>query len=124
MAISDSVDRLVTSAFETYFQLLEKPLPGYMRFLYAELGSLSLFLAAILVLDMEPDTGILALVKIDITFTLVIFSVLFGLLVSLARTKHGPVRLYISGVLLPAFVISVIRATWSIDIVKDIGSTG
>ena len=53
MAVSEAMDKLAQSAFETYFQLLDEPLPGYARFLYAVLGSLSLFLSSTLVRNIE-----------------------------------------------------------------------
>ncbi|MYB34925.1 MAG: hypothetical protein F4X92_07355 [Gammaproteobacteria bacterium] len=36
-------------------------------------------------------------------------SALFGSMIAMANTRHGPVRLHISGRLLPAFVITIIR---------------
>ena len=124
MTIVGAADRFVKSIFETYLQLLDEPLHGSLRFLYATLGSLSLFLSATLIRDIQYGSGILALVPNASQIALVIPSVFFGLLISLAKTKHGPVRLYISGVLLPAFTITVIRATWSIDVGNAAGNVG
>ena len=124
MTIVGAADRFVKSIFETYLQLLDEPLHGSLRFLYATLGSLSLFLSATLIRDIQYGSGILALVPYASQIALVIPSVFFGLLISLAKTKHGPVRLYISGVLLPAFTITVVRATWSIDVGNAAGNVG
>lgn len=124
MTIVGAADRLVKSIFETYLQLLDEPLHGSLRFLYATLGSLSLFLSAMLIRDINYDSRILSLVPYASEVALIIPSVFFGVLISLARTKHGPIRLYISGVLLPAFTITVIRATWSIDVGNAAGGIG
>ena len=124
MTIVGAADRIVKSIFETYLQLLDKPLHGSLRFLYATLGSLSLFFSATLIRKIEFDSKILAVVPYGEQAILVVPSVFFGVLISSAKTKHGPVRLYISGVLLPAFTITVIRATWSIDVGNAAGSMG
>lgn len=121
MAASQFADGLLKSAVDTYFQLLDKPLPGYMRFLYATLGALSLFLSAELVREIQYEHRVFSIIPVASTLAPIVVACLFGLLISLANTRHGPIRLYLSGVLLPAFVVAVIRATWSIDIVNEVG---
>ena len=69
MTIVGAADRLVKSIFETYLQLLDEPLHGSLRFSYATLGSLSLFLSATLIRD---DSGILVLVPYASQIALVI----------------------------------------------------
>jgi hypothetical protein len=72
MTIVGAADRLVKSIFETYLQLLDEPLHGSLRFSYATLGSLSLFLSATLIRDIQYDSGILVLVPYASQIALVI----------------------------------------------------
>ena len=93
---------------ETYFQQLDKPLHGFWRFLYATSGSLS-FLVSGLFISVVSDDGVIRIEQAPYApevFT-GLASIFFGFLISRGETRHGRVRLYIAGLLLPAFVIAV-----------------
>ena len=126
MAKSKAVDKLLGLTIETYFQLRNEPLSHPKRFLYALLGSLSLFFSADLVREIQFESPILAFVPLYMKSFLfpILAASFFGFLIAQAKTKHGPVRLYLSGVLLPAFVVSIVRATWSINILNEVGGAG
>lgn len=123
--IWDTVRDIVKSAYETYFQPLDEPMFGGYRFAYALAGALSLFGSGVVIREDRFYHITILLEYSGFSAFLIIAcipSIFFGFLISTAKTRHGPVRLYISGVLLPAFVIFVARRTWSIDVVQHAGN--
>ena len=112
--MSNAAEKLVDAVIETYFQLQDEPLPGWGRFLCAWAGAAtvlgSTFITGaglMLVLDNADKTWVVILVA-------VIAPVVPGLLIASAKTRHGPVRLYLSGLLLSVFVVGVVLGTWAV----------
>lgn len=113
MSISNVIEKLADAIAETYFQLLDQPLPGWGRFLCAWLGAATLFGSMFII---QAGPGILVSTPPSIwvlVLSVIVAPSLFGLIIALARTRHGPVRLYLSGLLLSAFVVVLVIRTWS-----------
>ena len=115
MIKSNAAEKLADAVIETYFQLLDKPLPGWMRLLCAWAGAAtvsgSTFITGAglkMVLDNADKTWVVILVA-------VVAPAVPGLLIASARTRHGPVRLYISGMLLSSFIAAVAVNIWSVS---------
>lgn len=108
-----AVDKLADAIFETYFQPRDKKLHGSVRFLCAWMGAITLFAA-------YPLTGaglgnvIGSPTKLDDIFVGIIVPAIYGALIAMAGTKHGPIRLYISGMFMSALVIGLVLGTWRI----------
>ena len=114
--ISGSVATVVDSAIETYFQPLKDPMHVWLRFLCAWLGSMSIFMAPFL-FGIGPqkwitNEGQIASFWIFYALLTIIPSI-FGFLVACAETKHGPVRLYLSGMLLSTFTVVLTYGIWT-----------
>ena len=60
------------------------------------------------ILSTTPLSANLSAVITPTVYTLIL-SIGYGFLLSWKRKKTGPVRLYLSGLLLPAFVLTVIK---------------
>ena len=122
MSASETAAKFLHEFYETYFQPLEKPLGRGKRFIYALSGAFSLFISGFILLVFKiPDIFQNTVFEITPFSTLyylmaiLLLSVFFAYLVSWAETRHGPVRLYLSGVLLPALVIYIIRVAWTFE---------
>ncbi|MCY4226210.1 MAG: hypothetical protein OXF20_00680 [Gammaproteobacteria bacterium] len=110
-----SIDKFIDAVYETYFQRLDKPLRWRLRVTYASLGALTLFVSgAFIVVDIDALLEIEGLITYVMPLFVLVISAFFGFLIAMAETRHGPVRLYISGLVLPAFVIVVIRNVFQI----------
>ena len=115
MSMSNAAEKLVDAVIETYFQPLEQPLPVWWRLLCAWAGAAtvsgSTFITGAglkMVLDNADKTWVVILVA-------VVAPAVPGLLIASARTRHGPVRLYISGMLLSSFIAAVVVNIWSVS---------
>ena len=110
-SISVSIAIVINAAFTTYFSLRENPLPGWARFLFAWLGSVTIFVSV-------PMFGIgppklLALDNItDIIVIYVLAPSLFGGVIASAKTRHGPVRLFLFGIVMTSFIVSGAIRLW------------
>ena len=110
---ADTKKTLQEAIVETYFRHLEEPLHGSLRFIFATLGALSLLIATtILDNDLEERLYILELGPEFPALISLGASAFYGFIIALPETHHGPVRLYLSGLLLPAIVAGVIRYTF------------
>ena len=118
-----TLQQLINSVYEIYFQPLPCPMNAFWRFLNAFLGAISIFGTSLyfhfeFVSEFIKDVLDPSASKIFFFMLLLfasIISVFFALLVSFAKTKHGPIRIYLSGLLLSAFVVFVVRATWIVN---------
>ena len=126
VGVSETAAKFLHEFYETYFQPLETPLKWGKRFSYAFLGAFSLFavaplLASEIVVQSELDISVKDPVFVITPFMFFyvgligLLSAFFAHLISWAKTRHGPVRLYLSGVLLPALVIYIMKVTWAFD---------
>ena len=105
------------------FPLREKPLPGLVRFFFAWLGSM--FATAPIDIDIEsvklasenpslPETfstvekmGLMYISFAAIEIVLLMFlSALFALVIAWSKTRHGPIGLFLFGMVFTAFVAS------------------
>ena len=121
--MSNAAEKLVDAVIETYFQPLDKPLPREMRFLFTWLGAMTLF-GSMLVLRAGPgilleplrsESVDLSIKTLIVILVAVVVPSLPALLIVSAETRHGPVRLYISGLLFSAFIVGVVFGTWAIE---------
>ena len=112
MSMSNAAERLVDAVIETYFQLLDEPLPRWGRFLCAWAGAATLLGSTFIT---QAGLGVL-LSNADKPWVVILVAVVApavpGLLIASARTRHGPVRLYVSGMLLSSFIIFVVLRIW------------
>ena len=111
--ISESVAVLIDAASGTYFHLLRNPLPASLRFFYAWLGSATLFAHSVLGLRIGvlEETQAVHITQAHVPgkaqFLYIVLSIIHGWLIASAVTRHGAVRLYLSGLFLSAFVFSL-----------------
>ena len=122
-SMSDAGGKLLDAVHQTYFQPLDEPLKKGARFLYSMLGSFSFFLATPLVLEARSggigddsfESVILGHGDAFLTYCIFVafLSCFYAWIISAAQTRHGPVRLYISGILLPVLLVSLARIAWS-----------
>ena len=113
MSISTAADKLADSIVETYFQPLSKPLPGWARFLCAWMGSATLF-ASFHITNAGLGKVMDSATKLDDIFVSIILPAVYGVLIAIARTKQGPMRLYISGMFMSLLVIGMVLGAWRI----------
>ena len=112
MSMSSAAEKLADAVIETYFQLLDDPLPEKMRFLFAWLGATTLF-GSTFVIRSGPAIFIDNPRWWVVIPAVVVAPLIFGFIIASAKTRHGPVRLYLSGLLLSGFVVGVARMVWS-----------
>ena len=120
MSISNAAEKLVDAVIETYFQLQDEPLPGWGRFLCAWAGAATLFGSMFVTGSglrnlVQPfnDPSLDSFDKIWIVIlTTVIAPLVPGFLIAAARTRHGPVRLYFSGLFFSVLVVAVTLGLW------------
>ena len=110
-SVSSSVAKLVGAFIETYFQPCEPPLNWGWRFLCAWLGSATLFVSAPAFFGLGPEQWVVGSELLYLVW--IVGPALYGCLIASAETPHGPVRLYLSGLLLSAFVVGVLLTVWS-----------
>ena len=137
---NDTVGVFLSAIYEVYFQPLESPLTFHSRLLYAFFGSISFFLLKAvtefitiikmsnLVINSPGSTvnelnDILNNLKIltdlaaNPSLILIIISIggllslMFAFVISAGYSKHGPIRYFIAGLLLPAFTYYVSQLT-------------
>lgn len=111
MSMSNVAEKLADAITETYFQLLDQPLPGWERFLFAWLGAATSF-GSVFITGAGPSMLVNPSIW-DIILFVTVPSSLFGFIIARARTRHGPVRLYLSGLFLSTFIIVLTVRTWS-----------
>ena len=112
MSKSNATEKLVDAVIETYFQLQDEPLPGWGRFLCAWAGAATLIGGSIFLLGTGPIMVVESKSIWTVFWTVVVAPSLPGLVIAAARTRHGPVRLYISGMLLTTFIVAVVLKMW------------
>lgn len=110
-SLYSSCAKLINGVYETYFQPSKTSLNWGWRFLCAWLGAATLFVSALGLFGIGPgkwitDSKTAYLVGI-------IGPILYGCLIASAKTPHGPVRLYLSGLLLSVFVVGLLLGTLS-----------
>lgn len=122
LSISEAVAKILDGILETYFRPYnpdkEQPsLSGWIRFLYAWIGSASLFVFALFDVTREMIRHGNYGEAIPYLVFYLTASMFYGLLVKLANTNHGPIRLYLSGLLLSGFVFLVLK---NVPVVPDL----
>ena len=115
-SVSKSIAKLIEAFIGTYFQLLKTPLPLSTRFFYAWLGSATMFatsplISPVVVRFLSGDTPLLPDSMLAIGNMYVSF--IFAFVIASAKTKHGPVRLFLFGLMLTAFVITLTNGVWA-----------
>ena len=111
-AEKNAAEKLADAVIETYFQLQDEPLPGWGRFLCAWAGAATLFGGSMFILKTGPIILVESSSIWTVFWTVVVAPSLPGFLIAAARTRHGPVRLYISGMLLSSFIVAVVLKMW------------
>lgn len=125
----DSLTDIVTDWRETYVRPLCQPLRTRSRLLYSWAGSFTVIIAAPIALtglafpsteDEKSVSGsriLFEFIQLGGTLNLFVIAVLlsgfYAHLIAAAKTRHGPLRLYLSGLLVPVVTISIIRYAWS-----------
>ena len=116
MSIFKPLNKLSDGIYETYFRPYNPDgdnlhLSGWSRFLYAWAGSLTLFIFGFL--DVTRDMVRRGNYGEAIPYIVVymIATIFYGFLIKSANTNHGPVRLYLSGLLLSCFVFTLLKGT-------------
>ena len=120
---------LIQSFREVYLQPLDEPLKGISRFLAALAGSSTFLFGTYLIFfygvdsKIVPDTSSKITESINAAFSniepafqlilAVLLAVVYALLVADVPLRHGPVRLYITGLLIPFISTVLIRTAWS-----------
>lgn len=110
----ESTPNVIREHFIAYFQLRETPLPGGWRFFFAWLGSM--FVIEPIDIDTElakslseniHELGIYILSQIVLSGIIMIFvSSIFALVIASSKTRHGPIGLFLFGMMFTAFVVS------------------
>lgn len=123
-SISNSVEKLIDGVIQTYFQLHNDALHISVRFLCAWLGSITLFVPTFAFSRnirntlSKPD-GFSQIEFDDLSLSLIMLyfvgSIIVGSLIALAKTRHGHVRLYLSGFVLTAFIVVTVYQVWPTD---------
>ena len=114
--------KAITYITGTYLALREKPLPGLKRFFFSWLGSAAMFVdtpikdlaktAEIIseyIKSERPVTKYLfETISSDVTLAfinIVFVPSIFALVIASSKTKHGPIGLFLFGVMLSSFVL-------------------
>lgn len=128
--LSRTANLCLNSIYEVYFEPLSKPLSETLRRRYSFLGSFTFHIWYVLVQIQQsgglikeqtlPESTVrtivldnLGLILLNPLSTLVIgilFSALYARVIASGYTRHGPIRYFIGGVLLPAFVLFLAHA--------------
>ena len=115
--ISESIAALVAGVRKTYFQTRRRSIHVGWRFACAWAGATTLLVSSTLYVDRFATSNREIFVQSapQIMGAMAIGGVFFGTLVAVANKNFGPVQLFLSGLLLPAVTISIIRLTWGIQ---------
>ena len=127
-----NISRYITVAREYFraFPLRETPLPGGVRFFFAWLGSM--FATAPIDIDIEQvklasenvefteiydateKLGLVFLIYAAVNIIFMVFiSSIFALVIASSKTRHGPIGLFLFGMMFTAFVASFASGFWS-----------
>ena len=116
--IRNAFASLVVAMQDTYFSTRPTPMPFPLRLFSASGGAASFFVSSIALLRPGADYGLSGNVveaSIDVWFAIILLAAtFFGLVIAVPSNKHGLVRLYLTGLILPALTISVVRSVWEI----------
>jgi len=120
---------LINSFRDLYLQPLDEPLPDIPRFLAAFAGSSTYLFGTYLILftdvvsEVVPDpnsnitgsvTDLFGSIEYSSQLILaVVLALVYALLAAAVRVRHGPVRLYMTGLLIPFISTVLIRTAWS-----------
>ena len=112
-SISESAARFVDAAYETYFEPRKTPMWLVVRMAFAWLGSVTMFVFSPEILKLLSQEKSLTLLFHDINMTIAaLTSAIFATVIAAAETKHGPVRLFLFGMMLTAFVLTLANQIW------------
>ena len=119
---SDIIAEFLDAVYRTYFEAMDEPLPALRRGLVVFLGAATFAGASFAVVGGAAELsyvferafgpGYTPSIGVYVSVTAVI-AAFFAWLVVTANTRHGPVRLYVSGISLPALTVAAIRAVWA-----------
>ena len=117
-----TVGDLLWAIFDPHLQRRKAPLPGWKRFAIALSGSGMLFVVFYVnwLSNQEPVDPDLSAVFTGLGYgpgipmiVAMVLSIYFAALVAVVRTKAGPVRLFLAGLLVPALACNVVQWTWN-----------
>ena len=111
-SILRSMAKVIDAAIETYFQLRETPLPGWARFLFAWLGSATVFVfvsVPIYSYSQIPVKWFSVYIPTGMIMLCLFLAIpaIFAAVIASANTNHGPVRLFLFGIMLTVFIVSL-----------------
>ena len=127
----NTLNQCLEEVYKVYFQPQNEPLRVHYRFLSSFAGSIIFLLLAIFVIMIKTvretnksDTVIEIVrgLKIDAVFAtdqifiisilfISIFAIVFASVITAGYTKHGAVRYFFSGVILPAFTLICVQTS-------------
>lgn len=118
-AFEGSWSDLLILYIKPYLETLKDPLERRERFFSAFFGTASYSIGAIALTARQGADEVVksAFFAYDIFFIVpgallyLMYSIFLAFLISMPEAKHGPVRLYLIGLLLHAFTMVVIRST-------------
>lgn len=119
---SDCVDlpnivKSIIAVYTSIFPIRKQPLPGWKRFSFAFVGSLMSFVFGYLRIMGDAITSEnkqIQQILDDYTATLFFYTVTFSsysliiaLVITSSNTRHGPIGLFLFGLMLTAFIVNV-----------------
>ena len=106
ISFSEAIANLISSAFDAFFHPVEPPFPFWRRLILALMGTITVPLNLAIKINFEafqnPD------VQFDSLIT-VFVAVMVAWVIASAELRQGPVRIYISGVILSTFGITMAK---------------
>ena len=95
---------------------VEPALNSIQKFLCVLAGSLSFFMVYVFILvfldPSQADVVVLGFGGLRVGFFVLVPALIIAWIVSWRNQRHGPVRLFLTGIILPALVSVVLRVAW------------
>ena len=95
---------------------VDPPLKPIQKFLCVLAGSLAFFMVYVFILiysdPSQAEVVILGFGGLRVGLSVLVPALIIAWIVSWRNQRHGPVRLFLTGVILPALVSVVLRVAW------------
>ena len=128
--LSSTINLCAKAIYEVYFQPRKEALPRHFRFLSSFLGSI-IFLQLLITSPvigalnkrdlLEPSETITRNLNIEIIYSTtslmlfalsisIVYASIFAIIIATGYSKHGPIRYFIAGIVLPTFTILAVQS--------------